>query len=134
MQTIVRPKEVHIKHAYVQTKDRLLTFSFNANAGKIAESRSEEKCGETRRHPCKHESRWTYEHKVRAYESIMNPNYQVQILTGPVSKTREITSNANENIRLGRESSPYNHLAILGSHPVIINKSYYRSIATSINL
>jgi hypothetical protein len=62
-----------------------------------------------------------------AYESIMNPNYRVQILTGPVSKTREITSNANEKIRLGRESSPCNHLAILGSHPIIINKSYYRS-------
>jgi hypothetical protein len=37
-------------------------------------------------------------------------NYLVQILTGPVSKTREITSNANEKIRLGRESSFCNHL------------------------
>jgi hypothetical protein len=38
---------------YLWPKDRELTFSFNANAGKIAESRSEEKSGETSHHPFK---------------------------------------------------------------------------------
>lgn len=64
-------------------------------------------------------------HQVPTYESIINANYLVQILTGPVSNTREITSNANEKIRLGRESSFCNHLGILGSHPIIINKTHY---------
>uniref|UniRef100_A0A0A9G9Q6 Uncharacterized protein n=1 Tax=Arundo donax TaxID=35708 RepID=A0A0A9G9Q6_ARUDO len=62
-------------YSSVSSSQSAISFSFNANAGKIAESRSEEKCGETSRHP------------------------------GPVSKTREITSNASEKIRLGRESS-----------------------------
>jgi len=90
MQTIVRPKEVHIKHAYVQTKDRLLTFSFNANAGKIAESRSEEKCGETRRHPCKHESRWTDDIRFEAYKSIMNPNRYLLVLFPKLEKSHQM--------------------------------------------
>lgn len=53
-----------------------------------------------------------------------HPNYLAQTLTGPVSKTREITSNANETIRLGRESSFCNHLSILGSNPMRTKNNY----------
>jgi hypothetical protein len=54
---IVGAKEAN-RISIQQKRDREVTFSFNANAGKIAESRSEEKCGETSLHPCKQESRW----------------------------------------------------------------------------
>lgn len=67
-----------------------------------------------------------YGHEVRRHGSFINHSHWMQILTGPVSKTREITSNANEKIRLGREPSFCNHLAILGSCPIIIKQKALR--------
>jgi hypothetical protein len=39
-------------YSSVSSSHSVISFPFNAKAGKIAESRSEEKCGETSRHPC----------------------------------------------------------------------------------
>ena len=61
---------------------------------------------------------------------IMHPILSLKsgvTLTGPVSKTQDITSNANEKIRLGRESSFCNHLAILGSNPIRIINNYWNN-------
>lgn len=61
---------------YLSTKDRELTFVFNAKAGKIAESRSEEKCGETSRHPC---NQGAQTHQIQTYKLVNHDFGSVQL-------------------------------------------------------